>query len=77
MKASQNLPGVLPYAVCCDSGPAPGSGAGQPNLVIVNLAELAAADVPAAGLCFADCAAPPAPGHDGHRSSSWILPTAR
>ena len=85
MKTSQNLPGVLPYAVCRDDGLAPGSAAEQPNLVIEILAEFAAAGVPAQCVCIADCAyaalptlpTPPTPGHDGPRSSAWILPTAR
>jgi hypothetical protein len=84
MKTSQNLPPVATGAVCLDDGPVPGSAAGQPNpmmqpnLVIENLAELAAAGVPdACQICWADCAALPVPGHDGYRSSSWTLPTAR
>src|SRR5437588_219773 len=41
MKASQNLPGVLPDAVYRDGGSAPGPAAGHENPVIVSLAELA------------------------------------
>jgi hypothetical protein len=78
MKATQNLPVVRCDAVCGDDGLAPGSAAGQPNLVIENLAELATAGVPAlCHICWADCAARPVPGHDVHRSSPWILQTAR
>ncbi len=76
MKASQNLPGVRSDAVCSDDGLAPGSAAGQPNLVIENLSEFAAG-VPGSCFCWADNAVQPVPGHDGYRSSSWILPTAR
>ncbi len=78
MKATQNLPVVLRDAVCRDDGPASGSAGGQPNLVIENLAELATAGVPAlCGICWADCAALPVPGHDVHRNSPWIRQTAR
>jgi hypothetical protein len=78
MKVNQNLPGLLLDASCRDDGLAPGSAAGQPNLVIECLGEFAAAGVPAAcQLCIADCVALPAPGHDEYRSWSWTLPTAR
>jgi hypothetical protein len=63
MKASQNLPGVPLTAICRDSGPVPGSGADHENLVIENLAELAAAGVSGVcGICFADYALSPASG---------------
>jgi hypothetical protein len=78
MKASPNDPGVRVDAVCHDGGPEPGSVAGHENLVVENLAELAAAGVPCSckGVCFADCAAWPVPGYDGHQSSPWISQTA-
>jgi hypothetical protein len=78
MKASQNLPGVRLDAACRHDGPAAASAAGLPNLVVENLAEFAAAGVPAlCQICWADCAALPVTRHDGHRSSPWILRTAR
>jgi hypothetical protein len=64
MKASQNLPGVLPDAICRDDGPAPGEAAAQPNLVIVNLAELAATGTPRFTVCIASSALT-VPGHQG------------
>jgi len=78
MKASQILPDVLLAAVGLDDGLVPGSAAGQPNLVIENIAEFATAGVPAATqLCIADCVTVAVPGHGEYRSSSWTLPTAR
>lgn len=76
MKASQNLPGVLPDAVCRDAGPAPGTASGHENLVIVNLTEFAVSGPPRFTWCFADSALQ-VPGHDGQQSSPWIPQTVR
>jgi hypothetical protein len=72
MKVSEIIPAGSLDETGCDHGPAR-----HRNLVIENLAELAAAGMPAAGICFADCAAPAVSGHDGRRSALWTMQTAR
>lgn len=72
MKASQIIPVVNLDAACRNDGPV-----GHRNLVIENLAELAAAGAPA--LCqisLADCATAVA-SHGRRRSTSWTTQTAR
>jgi hypothetical protein len=73
MKVSQIIPAGSPDAADPDRGPAR-----HRNLVIENLAELAAAGVPAlCGSCWADCAAPAFSGHHERRSTPWTMQTAR
>ena len=73
MKASEIIPAGSLDAAGRDHGPAR-----HRNLVIENLAELAAAGVSAlCGSCWADCAAPAIGDHHGRRSTPWTMQTAR